>query len=509
MAVKKTTRPSARTKKVLGRGRVMDEVVIDRIDFGDGFYYSTPTPTKPRRKKPLTPEERLMNETLKSLPTQHRTIVKEIANDPMGEGARVMMERAADFRSPVAALFAGIAMVAASREAWENHLDEKWAREPYGTLPVKRVPEVVVGGGLHGAIYAAARVAAGKPAPIVIDESERVGGVFAVSRKPSFYLNSRNRPGDLSVPGLGGALNFLPGAALQPADISAEEYMTNADLAYVIRTTLALTGAKVYAGDRVRILERSSYGGLRVQVRDEVILAARVIDATGIGRPRNPFPVANDLPRYVTFNEFMGKMDEPFPLRDMRRVAVLGAGDSGRVTVEALAGQGPISHWSVASLDWPGTITWYGQPSFNRQDFEACNRTRYKKLGTLLQPGTRRPQRVYPSGRARYVQAGPDSVEVDGAPYDLVVNATGFEKVQSLYTNAPSMDYFSDPDGGKLLARRTNGDTFFKVGPAAEIEYAEVERLAFNPPGEEAQREAEVAMYRLAGRTARLAMVLP
>ena len=61
-----------------------------------------------------------------------------------------------------------------------------------------------------------------------------------MTARPTFYLNSRNRPGNGGLAGdQGASLNYLPGAPIQAANVSMTEFQTNTDMAFVIRLALA------------------------------------------------------------------------------------------------------------------------------------------------------------------------------------------------------------------------------------------------------------------------------
>lgn len=452
-----------------------------------------------------------------------RGMARSIAIDPsLNEGVLAMMERSSEMRSPMTALLAGIAAVPSARKLWEATLDELWAANRAPTSKI--VDEVVVGSGYHASIYCAMRAQMGQPVPVVLEAESRVGGVFAVSRSGSFFLNSRNRPGGLSIPRQQGALNFLPGSPIQPADVSGEEYQVNADLAFAIRSIFALTGAKVVTDARVNNVYptyrfprygSASYGRGResyveLTLNDgRTIKAKRVIIATGIGRPRNQWGTqAGD--RLLSFKGFMGRFDSHFPLRGMKRVAVIGAGDSGKTVIEALTGQGPANHMSVPSLDYLSDVVWFGQEQTNRTDFEGCNRPRYKRIGTLLDQTPNRPRRVQTRSRkVTYVTQGYDCVLVDGEPFDYAIDCTGYVP-QAVGRDEPrDLETFED-----LARKGPRGssdylDRIFYVGPSARLDRTEQERLATpDTPNARANREAEVAAYRYAGRTAMLAQRL-
>jgi hypothetical protein len=313
-------------------------------------------------------------------PRSVRDTLSLISKDPaLNGGILAMKERKGEFSSPMAAKLSGVAQIPAARKEFDSTLDQMWQRNGNDKLPA--ASEVIVGAGLHAAIYSAVRVARGFEKPLVLEADKTVGGAFAVSKESAFYLNSRNRPGKLSVPGRDGALNVLPGGMIQPSDLSGDEYQRNTDLAFCIRTTLAMCahvvpGRKVIGTDKYNaVLD----GGDRVPYE-------RLIYATGLGEANMLIGSYADGQRVLTFPQFMGSLDTTFPLRGMKNVAVIGAGDSGRTVIEALCGQGPTSRWSVASLDWPDRIDWFGVPedSLTRQGYEECNRSRYKGIGRLL-----------------------------------------------------------------------------------------------------------------------------
>jgi hypothetical protein len=84
--------------------------------------------------------------------------------------------------------------------------------------------EVIIGAGFHAAVYAATRVLSGFPKPLVVERGHRAGGTFAMTDRPTFYLNSRNRPGGGGLAGdQGTSLNYLPVlSALMPCLIGVQ-----------------------------------------------------------------------------------------------------------------------------------------------------------------------------------------------------------------------------------------------------------------------------------------------
>lgn len=428
--------------------------------------------------------------------TQQRTLdslVKAIAEDAtMNDALLAMMGRASEFDSPVAAKLTGIALNPKARDHWEDSLDAMWSDT---TIPT-RTSEIVVGAGLHAAIYCSVRVRLGHPKPLVIEAKDRAGGTFATARNAVFYLNSRNRPGNLGTPGRGEALNFLPAAPVQPSCLSADDYQPNSALGFSIRAALAmnatvLVGHKVVEADSTGV---TLEGGKKIK-------ATRVIYATGLGDAR--LPEEADGKRLMSYLDFLGHMDQSFPLQGVKRIAVVGAGDAGRTVIEALTGQGPGTNWSVAGLDFVDKIDWYGVP------FECCgpsrwaenNRSRYKGISRVLatvneEGKVTKPNRVIPIGdRAERTGVGYDGAYIDGALYDLVIWAAGFDAMDV----SNMVDYRA---GGRIVAKMAESGLFV-VGPAAQI----VDTRENNVP--QTVPENTAAVFRYADRTAALAMHLP
>lgn len=436
-------------------------------------------------------------------PRKTRDLVSELFSDTkLNLGMLAMMERKDEFSSPMAAKLAGIAMMPESLKAFNEAMDAMW-RE---TVLPATVDELIIGGGPHAAIYAAVRRAKGFPMPFIV-EAQRIGGVFAATDSPAFYLNSRNRPGKLGIPGRGEALNILPGAPLQPADISGDEYQRNSDLAFVIRATIAMN-AKAKTGVKVlrNLTERDKDGYLVVTLDGaRSIKAKRVIEAVGVGEERSvPTGLSG---RVLTGQQFFKRLgSDPFPFRGMGRVAVVGAGDTGKTVIEALCGQGPSTAWSVASLDYVDKIDWYGVngDARTREGWEQCNRSRYKDIARLL---PRNQASRFGASRVRALQAraqeiaeGYECVYVNGKAYDMVIVCSGYN-TDYRYTDAAFV-----LRGSRNVARRLSPDpstSHLVIGPAANLPVDAYEREALGAAAD--VPENSTALFRYAERTATLA----
>jgi hypothetical protein len=428
-------------------------------------------------------------------------------------GIVAMSTRSREFASELEMRLAGVAMVPGARRMLNDAMTSYWEDStlPAGLSEYCQNREVVIGAGFHAAVYCATRVQMGFPKPIVLDRADaaHIGGAFAVSEDASFYLNSGNRPGLMGLPGnLESSLNYLPGAPIQPAMVSTGEYQTNADMALVIRLTLAqyaIVFPNVKVSSTSNDFETDTISVLLDDGRS--FLAGRVIDARGCGDPSD----SGTGDKIITFPEFMRRMGEsPFPLKGLNRVAVIGGGDSGKCAVESLLGISPAAHKSVAGLDFIKTIDWFGQdlPQFC-DVWRDTQRGRYQAIGKYLprdnSPSVRRltvrNERVFPQRGLDSALVGPDS-------YDLAVLCTGSELPPiDLGTNIGFMNPYRGerPVLGNLTSLGRVYGRLYTAGPAARL------------PFEDAERERsvnivdanKVAMFRLAPRTSAMAASLP
>lgn len=434
-------------------------------------------------------------------PNRVLTLLSEISADPiMNDGVLAMMDRETEFHSSLAAKLTGVFLNSAGRAHYEKALDEMWAITSMTTSSIPReVPEIVVGGGLHAAIYCAVRVHEGHPKPLVIEAKERVGGTFAVSHDASFFLNSRNRPGNLGIPGRDEALNVLPGAPVQPADLSGAEYQPNSTLAFSIRSTLAMY-ARVLVGHEVTAADSTSV----TLGTGKKIKTTRVIYATGLGSPNSP-EGGIDGKYAMDYMQFLSHMDNMFPFKGVKRVAVVGAKDAGRTVIEALIGQGPPSRLSVASLDFVESIDWYGvsESCVTKKGWRENNRSRYQGIGRVLPTSTDEYGNPSEDGRvnpiirkADVAGIGFDGAYIDGARYDLVVWATGFTPQLDV------SDWYVYKAGRREVARMAESSVFV-IGPASQIKDTKEANVPDTVP------ENAAAVFRYADRTAALAKHLP
>jgi hypothetical protein len=427
--------------------------------------------------------------------------VKQAAADAM----QAMLQRESEFPSPLQAKLTGLALNASGREYADQILDTYWSDELRAQNALRsssRDREVVVGSGFHAAVYAAVRVLSGYPKPLVLERHRRVGGTFATTTRPTFYLNSRNRPGSAGLAGdQGASLNYLPGAPIQAANVSMLEYQTNTDMAFVIRLALAqfadvVTGANVLSvtGDET---------SAEIEIKDRVpVRAGRVIDARGLGDPRDQ-DIANGV-TICTFPQFLQRMAGMWPLRGIRRAAVIGGGDSAKCTVESFLGVAPQPFMAAAALDSVDRIDWYADDLPATCDgWQRHIRGRYQAIGRYLRPDRTGARRLTVLNRRAQPVALPGEGLIDGRAYDLVVLCTGNR--ETLIGGLEEGSFFEyETADGSIAARKHFDLPAFRVGPHA--------RLPFTPREQEdgiADITANaVSMFRTANKTAALAATL-
>ena len=356
-------------------------------------------------------------------------------------------------------------------------------------------PCVVVGAGPSSVVYrsAVATLCPGQ-APVVIDRRGHSGGQFAEVLNPVFGLNSRARPmrGDDprgNLPGVDGELNSLgPYAVVQQSDLTGSAFGDQSSIGLAVEINHTLAGGVVThtmlnrwaavtteAGEQHIILElqRSDTGD------KAIVQTGRLVSARGFQRPRCAFEArpGEDAPaigaavatrtqeilaqerdkansgersQYRLFPRFMADMgdrSDPFPLQGINTVAVLGAGDSGCVTVQALLGYGPSTTRAPLTLDRVLRVDWYGQESLTKEEYARDKSVPYQLLAGEFPRKSEptRPFRVQPFkdkavGLDRDEQGRLYVVDPAGkrGPYDLVVDCSGFVQtpLEQLYDPA-------------------------------------------------------------------------
>jgi hypothetical protein len=438
--------------------------------------------------------------------TQIEALLTAIASKPAASaGMRAMTQRQTEFASPLAAKLTGIALDQNGRDFADQVLDTYWSDEPRSQEALRSAStdrEVIIGSGVHAAVYAAVRVLSGYPKPLVLERDERPGGTFAMTGRPTFYLNSRNRPGTAGQAGdQGASLNYLPGAPIQAAEVSMVEYQTNTDLAFVIRLTLAQFADLV---PNAKVLSVARDGtGVEIEIEDrDRLRAGRVIDARGLGDPVDQ-DVANGT-TILTFPQFMGRMGGIWPLRGLRRVAVIGGGDAAKCAVESLLGIAPQPFMAAAALDHVDRIDWYSDAlPTTCEEWQAQIRGRYQAIGRYLRPDRFGVRRLTVVERRATPIALPNLGLVDGRTYDLVVVCTGNRETDIDGLDVGDFDAYTIGDRN-VVARLHYNLPAFRIGPHARLPYTAQERA----DGVADIAANAVSIWRTASKTAALAATL-
>jgi hypothetical protein len=323
-----------------------------------------------------------------------------------------------------------------------------------------------------------------------------------MTSRPTFYLNSRNRPGPAGLAGDQRAgLNVIPGAPIQATDTSMLEYPNNTDLAFVVRLALAqfadvIPNAKVLAvsGDSDRVDIEILNRGL--------VSAGRIIDARGVGDPLDQ-TVANGS-TILTFTQFMLRMGGTWPLRGLRQVAVIGGGDSGKCAVESLLGIAPQPPMAAAGLDHVERIDWYADVPTTCEDWKELVRGRYQAIGRHLRRDRFGLRRLNIVDRRVQPTPLPAAGLVEGRTYDLVVLCTGNRETTIDGLELGGFSEYAIP-GNNVIALKHDDLPAFRVGPHAELRFSPSER----EDGVADISANAVSIFRTATKTAALAATLP
>lgn len=418
---------------------------------------------------------------------------------------------AQEFTDPMRGMAAALAFYPEARQVFDEVLaDEEQQGDEIGDRNL--FEEVVVGGGLTAAIYAAS---AGT-SPLVVERGLRLGGVFGITNTPVFALNSRNRPGELGGPGKGASLNNIPGGALQLADFTGAEYPSQDLFGLAIRFNL-LWYAKVITETKVvkAKLVDDEYIELTLSGA-RTVYADKVVVATGIGDPvLGPAELADSETVY-SFNRFLRRVGKSGarPLDGLRKVAVIGSGDSGCATVGMLLGQEPLADRMSLSLDYVERIDWFGQQCISAEEFKEA-RSRYAGIARYMprSKGDRyyrvapRPGRTLNVERSSVLHRNLSGELARYGPYDAIIVCTGFRESQDdIFAPlvSPFVPLFEDvtSEDGEVVARRYTGTNVYRVGPCAKIPVGEEEDALTDviPPN-------SAANFRYARKTAKFAQL--
>lgn len=391
-------------------------------------------PRASRRKSPKSPEELALahrHSRVRSGPLGQA--LGEIMEEPEARSmVRTFMGRRAQFGGRVqrpGQLHASLAPAAAAlmsvgewRQRVMRGLDDAATEESarlVNELPPNRVLEAdvaVAGAGPQGSVLTAALRADFPEAKIVgVDPRNLLGGQFRgygdSDQRPVHGTNSRNfRPEDINVvgiPGGSGNLNsFGPQAPFQVPHWTSATYGTNLDFGdpaaanqFVSATTLLGYEAIDYTplGDG-----RAETLVIDPETGDEIIIRARQTIIASEAGERLTFEGVT-VPSFLSAEDFLSHFGNPnnnFPMDKFigKRIAVIGAGDTGRVVNEMLAWLGPPGAYgsSIVQLGGPREIFWYGTNFSNRQEYCDANRSRYRPLASFIREGFGDPNLILP-----------------------------------------------------------------------------------------------------------------
>lgn len=385
-------------------------------------------------------------------------------------------------------------IVPGAREYLDSQIEKEWENAGEFGGAYQGNADIIVGSGPSAAIYAAIRHQVTGVKPFVIEMTKRPGGTFALTRNPGWLLNSANRAGNgIGRPGMNGQTNYLPGASIQMSDLGMAEYQPNTDLAFVTRLSLA-QNARVFPNTFADDINADSGSVLANGLR--VYTNARLIVATGLGNENG----ITDAPIF-TFNDYMRRLDSPFPFRDWQSVAVIGDGDGGKVVIESLLGIGPAGMPTILSMDTVRKIDWYGRnvPD-TKSEWRNVERSRYLRIGKYL---GNRVEVINERGYA--VKTGRNSAAVNSRNYDAVILCTGYNGgiADELFSNY-SFENYTPIGSNDVLARKASYSSTYVIGPAANLS------LTNSESREEWSSFAgnRNAIFRYAGRNAALATIV-
>lgn len=429
-----------------------------------------------------------------------------------GAGMRLALQRRSDFSSRREAELTGMLLDPRGREYVDLWLDEhfradKRAQDKTLTATKDAPREVIIGSGFHAAVYAATRVKAGFARPLVLEREKRPGGIFAMTEGSTWYLNSRNRDGGIGLSRDRGAnLNYLPGAPIQTAAMSMSQYQTNVEIARGIRLTLAeyadvVPNAKVM--EALSAVEVVGDTGRKIVLEDRPdVYASRIIDARGLGDPKTELANGTSV---LDYRQFMTLMNKPWPLRGLRRVAVVGDGNGALTVIESLLGLAPEPRMAAASLDAVERIDVFGpRLPVSCAGWLDQVRSRYQAISPYLRADRFGIQRLNVFQKRATPIALPDGAIIEGTGYDLVVMATGFRETEIPGLSQFGMTRFAGPDGNVIARKDVDGSNAYRVGPHADLGFESYERDA----GTTSDSENRVSMFRLGSKTATLAVML-
>lgn len=399
------------------------------------------------------------------------------------------------------------------------------------------VPEVIIGSGVHSAIYNLTRQMVAPDSPgLTIEREKRIGGQFAQVEIDLYRLNSRTRPmrkDETAIPGRRQTLNTLTQwAVTNPGDTGMEAYQHQSALADHARINLFLSGEPMVESE-VRYIRKTQDGRRYivefVDLRNNRLMeieTAEVIFTTGLGEENVGFDKGDETTRNIlnaekeeyeaggdakvmSFSEVvrrLGDPSSPFPLKGFKNIVISGEGDSANVLAGIFLGYEGQQGMSTTQMDSIERITWIGQSIATKEEFiEEC-RARYHQLalefprqraesyyGRINPIAERKVSRLERNGENIRVVASDPGYPIVEDEYDCdhYIYAHGFKdrteevlehlRVNPFLINEEDMRTFLEGGGRSRTIKEYVGDgpvsVFFKRGDLNRVEFKTVNGL--------------------------------
>ncbi len=307
------------------------------------------------------------------------------------------------------------------------------------------VPVVVVGAGLHAAIFNLEAAKLGQSSSVLtIEAGSRVSKVFG-DLAGSFRINSSERKGQ--------SLNVFPGSPLEMQDLTQQTFPNSVHMGLMGSAAQRASHVPVLLENKVtsiedtRLTHQKAPGRYIVKTSQGItVFTDKIVLSTGLGEPSTRIPDENFqkimrasteqhlkdprqlLPvmmvdsflRLVALNEGPGKINYTSKVKN-KTIAVIGAGDGARIAVEAL----------VQKFDPTLKILWLGQTAKTPDEYRATTWSRYfgiaDEMGNRIQGGFVghvKSGRQLTDGSVELIYG--DNQKVTS---DYVINATGYDNV--------------------------------------------------------------------------------
>jgi hypothetical protein len=215
---------------------------------------------------------------------------------------------------------------------------------------------------------------------------------------------------------------YLSAEAMQSTDVLGVEYVTddNSDGYY-----------------KVEMKDLDSGEIMSVKVKNIVVTA-------GLGERIALSPVNQDNTGYLSAEELLTRFadrDNDFPMDEFvnKSVAVIGGGDSARISLELFARLAPDDAYGKSTVQFgsgPDSIDWYGVEFADRDGFSNTTRPRYSQLASFIDRDSSKDDLIHPKQNTKVTKVEPtedgqmkvyyrnfDGVETSEV-YDYVVDAT-------------------------------------------------------------------------------------